>query len=375
MRSFTTSSPNCHRAFAHGEDSADDACGATNEEEKKPVKRFATLTTVALAAIIATAATASTKGDTLKGAGSTFVSPLVQTWQQPYESATGVHVDYNPIGSGGGIQAITNRTVDFGASDAPLTADQFNACNGCVQIPWTASSTSISYNLSGAPPHLKITGPVLANIYLGKITKWNDSALKQLNPGVNLPDTGITPIFRSDGSGTTYNFTDYLSKVSPEFKSKIGVGTQVNFPTGTGGRGSSGVSAVLSRTNGGIIYVDVAFALRSHFSFFAVKNKAGKYQLPGTRAIKAAMATVKHVTPDNKISIVDPPKTAPLAYPICTFTYVILPTKSDHAAALRKFVFWGMTNGVKRFGPSLRFVQIPPVVLSASERTLKKVQS
>jgi phosphate transport system substrate-binding protein len=339
------------------------------------VKRFAGLTTVALAAIIATTATASTKGDTLKGAGSTFVSPLVQTWQQPYESATGVRVDYNPIGSGGGIQAITNRTVDFGASDAPLTRDQFNACNGCVQIPWTASSTSISYNLSGAPPHLKITGPVLASIYLGHITKWNDAALKQLNPGANLPDTDITPIFRSDGSGTTYNFTDYLAKVSPEFKSKIGTGTQVNFPTGTGGRGSSGVSAVLSRTNGGIIYVDVAFALKSHFSFFSVKNRAGKFQLPGTRAITAAMATVKHVTPDNKISIVDPPKTAPLAYPICTFTYVILPTKSNNAAALRKFVFWGMTNGVKRFGPGLRFVQVPPVVLSASEKTLKKVQS
>jgi phosphate transport system substrate-binding protein len=216
---------------------------------------------------------------------------------------------------------------------------------------------------------------VLAGIYLGKVKKWNDAALKKLNPGVNLPDTDIVPIFRSDGSGTTYNFTDYLAKVSPEWKSKVGTGTQVNFPTGVGGRGSSGVSAVLSRTNGGIIYVDVAFALRSHFSFFAVKNKAGRFQLPGTRGIKAAMATVKHVTPDNKISIVDPAKSAPTAYPICTFTYVILPMKSDNAAALRKYVFWGMTSGVKKYGPSLRFVQVPPVVLSASERTLKKVQS
>jgi phosphate transport system substrate-binding protein len=339
------------------------------------LKRYVVLTAITLGAVVVTAASATSRALTLKGAGSTFVSPLVQTWQQPYESATGVHVDYNPIGSGGGIQAITNRTVDFGASDAPLTPDQFNACSGCVQIPWTASSTSISYNLASAPPHLKITGTVLAEIYLGKVKKWNDAALKKINPGVNLPDTDITPIFRSDGSGTTYNFTDYLSKVSPEFKSKIGVGTQVNFPTGVGGRGSSGVSAVLSRTNGGIIYVDVAFALKNHFHFFAVKNSAGRFQLPGTRAIKAAMATVKRVTPDNKISIVDPPKSAPLAYPICTFTYVILPTKSDNAAALRKFVFWGMTGGVKKYGPALRFVQVPPVVLSASEKTLKKIQS
>jgi phosphate transport system substrate-binding protein len=337
------------------------------------LKHFVALTAIAVAAVFATSAAATSKGLTLKGAGSTFVSPLVQNWQQPYEAATGVHVDYNPIGSGGGIQAITNRSVDFGASDAPLTPDQFNACNGCVQIPWTASGTSVAYNLAGAPPHLKITGTVLANIFLGTVKKWNDAAIKKLNPGVNLPDTDITPIFRSDGSGTTYNFTDYLSKVSGTFKSKVGVGTQVNFQTGVGGRGSSGVSAVLSRTNGGITYVDVAFAVRSHFSFFSVKNKAGKYQLPGSRQIKAAMDTVKKVTPDNKISIVDP-KGAPLAYPISTFTYVIVPTKSENAAALRKFVFWGMTGGVKKYGAALRFLQVPPVVLSASEKTLKKVQ-
>jgi phosphate transport system substrate-binding protein len=253
------------------------------------------MTAISLAAVLVTTAGAGTSGDSLKGAGSSFVSPLVQTWVQPYEAATGVHIDYNPIGSGGGIQAITNRTVDFGASDAPLTRDQFNACNGCVQIPWALSSTSIAYNLPGVSTHLKITGAAIADIYLGKIEKWNDPALKKLNPGVNLPDTDITPIFRSDGSGTTYNFTDYLSKVSPEWKSKVGTGTQVNFPAGNGGRGSSGVSAVLSRTPGGIIYVDVAFALRSHFSFFKVRNRAGVYQLPGARAIIAAAAIVKRV--------------------------------------------------------------------------------
>jgi phosphate ABC transporter phosphate-binding protein len=263
--------------------------------------------------------------------------------------------------------------VDFGASDAPLTADQFNACKGCVQIPWTASSTSVSYNLSGAPPHLKITGPVLANIYLGNIKKWNDAALKKLNPGVNLPDTDITPIFRSDGSGTTYNFTDYLSKVSSEFKSKIGVGTQVNFPTGVGGRGSSGVSAVLSRTNGGIIYVDVAFALKNHFSFFSVKNRAGKYQLPGSLQTRAAMATVKHVTPDNKISIVDP-KAAPQAYPICTFTYVIVPLKSNKASTLKQFISWAITGG-QQYAKPLQFLPLPKIVQTADRAFIRKIHS
>jgi phosphate transport system substrate-binding protein len=346
---------------------------------EKTVKRIMGLAAVGVAAVaaaivVAASATAKSTGLTLKGAGSTFVSPLVLTFVQPYESATGVHVDYNPVGSGGGIQAIQNRQVDFGASDAPLTSDQFNACNGCVQVPWQASGTSIMYNLPGSPPHLKITGAVLANIYLGTVKKWNDAALKKLNPGVNLPDTEITPIFRSDGSGTTYNVTDYLSKVSPSFKSKIGVGTQVNFPLGVGGRGSSGVSAVLSRTNGGITYADVAFATKNHFSFFSVRNKAGRYQLPGSKQIRAAMETVKKVPANNQISIVDPPKSAPTAYPISTFTYVILPLKSENAAALRKYVFWAMTNGVKKYGPPLRFVQIPPKVLSAAETTLKKVQ-
>ena len=343
------------------------------------MKRIVPLVALALAAVfasvLAAGATARSSDTSLRGAGSSFVSPLVLTMVQPYDSATGVHVDYNPVGSGAGVAAIQARQVDFGASDAPMTPDQFNGCNGCVQIPWQASGTSISYNLPGVPPHLKITGPVLANIFLGHVKKWNAPALKKLNPGVNLPDTDITPIWRSDASGTSYNVTDYLSKVSPTFKSKVGTGTQVNFPVGVGGRGSSGVSAVLSRTPGGITYVDVAFAVKNHFHFLSVKNKAGRYQLPGSRQIRAAMDTVKKITPDNKISIVDPPKSARNAYPISTFTYIILPLKSPNAAELRKYVFWAMTNGVKKYGPGLRFVQVPPKVLSASEKTLKRVQS
>ena len=330
---------------------------------------------VAVGAGVGAAMTTTKTGDGLRGAGSSFVSPLVSTTAQPYEDATGTHVDYNPVGSGAGIAAISNRSVEFGASDAPMTPDQFSGCNGCVQVPWALSSTSVSYNLPGAPPHLRISGPVLANIYLGSVTKWNDQAIKALNPGVILPDTSITPIFRSDGSGTTYNFTDYLASVSPAFKSKVGVGTQVNFPTGTSGRGSAGVSAVLARTPGGITYVDIAFALRSHFSFFRVRNAAGVYQLPGARGINAAAATVKKVRADNNLSIVNPPKSAKLAYPICTFTYIILPTKTPNAAPLRKYVYWVMTNGTKKYGAKLLFEPVPKVVLKAANSTLRKVQS
>jgi phosphate transport system substrate-binding protein len=333
------------------------------------------LTAVMAASVLVAGATAKSSSVSLRGAGSSFVSPLVLTMVQPYDLATGVHVDYNPVGSGAGITAIQSRQVDFGASDAPMTPDQFNGCNGCVQIPWQASGTAFAYNLPGMPPHLKITGPALADIYLGKIKMWNAPAIAKLNPGVKLPSMGITPIWRSDASGTSYNVTDYMSKVSPAFKSKIGVGTQVNFPVGTGGRGSSGVSAVLSRTPGGIMYADVAFSVKNHFSFFSVKNKAGKYELPGSKQIQAAMDTVKHVTPDNKISIVNPPASAKNAYPVSTFTYIILPTKTPNAKALRSYVFWAMTNGVKKYGAPLRFVQIPSVVLAASEKALKQVHS
>lgn len=315
-----------------------------------------------------------TKAGTLSGAGATFPFPLISQWQKDYESKTGTHINYNPIGSGGGIAAITARTVDFGASDAPLTPDQMSACKGCVQIPWVLSSTSIIYNLPSVPNNLKLTGPVIASIYLGKITSWDAPAIKALNPKVNLPSTKITPVFRSDGSGTTYNFTDYLSRVSGEFKSKVGNSTTVSFPVGIGGRGSSGLAGVVKNTEGGIGYVDIAYALANHIKFASVRNAAGKFVTPGLRAIAAAGATVKKVPTNNEMHIVNPPKRYPLAYPICTFSYVLLPTKTDKAPDLRKFVFYALTQGQK-FGPKLLFVPIPHVVLFASEKTLKQVQA
>ena len=314
--------------------------------------------------------------DQLVGAGSTFVSPLVSQWQADYEAKTGVNIVYSPIGSGGGIAAITGRTVDFGASDAPLTPDQFAACKSCVQIPWALSATSIAYNLPNVPNNLRMTGTVLASIYLGKIKKWNDAAIKKLNPRVNLTATDITPVYRSDGSGTTYNFTDYLATVSKEWKSKVGNSTQVSFPTGVGARGSSGVTGVVTRTEGALTYVDVAFALRNGLKFMSVQNSSGKFTTPGLRGINAAAGTIKKVPANNEMHIVNPPKGDPRAYPICTFTYVILPTKSDKASQLRRFVFYAVspTQGQK-LGPKLLFAPLPRVVLVAAEKTLKKVAS
>ncbi len=345
----------------------------------------ALLATLLVSLAVVTAATAKqtapakASGETLVGAGATFPFPLISKWIPAYDQATGTRITYSPIGSGGGIAAITARTVDFGASDAPLTQDQFNAAvrdgSGVVQIPWALSATSVMYNVPGAPPGLKLTGKVIADIYLGKITNWNDAGIKKLNPSASLPDLKITPVFRSDGSGTTYNFTDYLSAVSPEFKSKVGTSTQVNWPAGVGARGSSGVSGVLTRTDGAIGYADVAYALANHIRFARVQNKAGKFQLPGLRAIQSAAATIDKVPATNEMHIVDPPKSQALAYPICTFTYVLLPTRTAKAKELRRFVFWALTQGQKpELTAKLLFVPVPKPVLVSAEKTLKQVK-
>jgi phosphate transport system substrate-binding protein len=315
-------------------------------------------------------------GTTLNGAGSTFVFPLVSTWAPEVGKAYGYEVNYSPIGSGGGIAAITNRTVDFGASDAPLSADQFTACKGCIQIPWALSATSVAYNLSGVKNLLHISGSVLADIYAGKITKWNDPAIQKLNKGISLPSLEITPVHRSDNSGTTYNFTDYLSSTSPTWKSKYGIGVSVAWPSsvGTSARGSAGVAGVVAQTQGAITYVDVAYSLKNKLKFFAVQNRSGKYATPGLRGIAAAAASDVKPSATNELSIVNPPKKFANAYPISTFTYVILPMQTGKAPELKKFVFWALTKG-QTFGPKLLFQPIPKSVLVVAEKSLKQVHA
>jgi phosphate transport system substrate-binding protein len=328
-----------------------------------------------VAAGSATAAPAKHSGTTLIGAGSSFVAPLVSQWIPAVGSAFGYELQYSPIGSGGGISAIQARTVDFGASDAPLTTDQFTACKGCVQIPWALSATSIIYNLDGVKNNLKMDGPTLANIFLGNIKTWNDPAIAKQNPGVSLPSTAIATVHRSDNSGTTYNFSDYLSTVSPAWKSGLGVGVAVNWPNGTGARGSAGVAAAVGQTPGGIGYVDVAYAKANHLKFLSVKNRSGKYTLPGLRGIiAAATSDQKPDSATNALSIVNPPRKYPLAYPISTYTYVIVPVQSTKAADMKKFLFWAVTKG-QSFGPKLLFQPIPKSVLVVAEKTIAKIHS
>jgi phosphate transport system substrate-binding protein len=338
-------------------------------------RTLAVLAALGAALVLTTGAGAKGDAGSLTGAGSSFVAPLVSAWIPKVDAAYGVKVTYGPIGSGGGINAITNRTVDFGASDAPLTPDQFAACKGCVQIPWALSATAVAYNGDALPNHVHLTGQVIAGIFQGRIKSWNDPAIKKLNKGKSLPDLNITVIHRSDNSGTTYNLTDYLSHVSPQWKSGPGRGVAVNWPSGIGARGSSGVAAALKSTQGGITYVDVAYTLANHFKFAAVKNKAGTYALPGLTGIKSAAATINRVAPDNGgISIVNPAKTQKLAYPICTFTYVIIPKQTSKAAELKRFVNWALTKG-QTSGPRLLFQPIPKVVLKASLKTTALIHS
>jgi len=342
-------------------------------------KGLALLALGALALVTAAAAGAKHSATVITGAGSTFVFPLVSTWTPALGTAYDYTIQYSAIGSGGGIQAITNRSVDFGASDAPLTADQFNACNGCVQIPWALAGTSIPYNVPGITPasaavHLHLSGDVIAKIYMGQITNWNDPAIKALNPKASMPDLKITPVYRTGNSGTTYNFTDYLSAANSSWKSQIGTGQSVNWPAGTGASGSAGVAGVVANTPGAICYVDTAFALANHLHFAAIKNKAGNYIYPSIRNVAAAGDTIKSVPANGELHIVEPSKAYPKAYPISTYTYIILPAKSSKATELRKLVFWALTSGQSsKYTAKLWFSPIPKVVLVASEKMLKQI--
>jgi phosphate transport system substrate-binding protein len=333
-------------------------------------KRLACLTIAALVASAATALTGSAlAAGALTGAGSTLVAPLEAEWANNFQSRDGVTVTYNPVGSGTGIADISSRLVDFGASDAPLTPAQAAGCHGCVQIPWALSATGVGYNVAGVR-NLHLSGSVLVGIYLGHITNWSDSRIKALNRGVRLPNLKITPIFRSDGSGDTYAFTNYLAHVSGAWAHSVGpAATSVSFPTGVGGKGNSGVTAILEGTNGSIAYVAVSYLIAHSLPAAAIRNTAGRFEYPNLANIENAAQTVKRVPATNTLSIVDPPRKAKIAYPISTFTYVIVPQHPAQAALLKQWILYAMGRG-QSFGPSLDFAKIPSVVLKAGKRTV-----
>jgi phosphate transport system substrate-binding protein len=310
----------------------------------------------------------------LTGAGSTFVLPLVSQWEANYaKTPAAVTVTYGGVGSGSGIDAITARSVDFGASDAPLTTDQATSCKGCVQIPWALGATTIDYNVKGAPNNLKLSGPVLADIFLGKITSWNDPQIAKLNAGVSLPATHITPIYRSDGSGTSFVLTDYLAAVSPEWASKVGTSTQPTFPVGTGEEHSSGVVAQMQATDGGITYAETSYIAADKLDFALIENAAGKFPQPSNSAVLAASA-VGTTRPDGTIKLVDPPASAPKAYPLSSYTYVIVPKSTPKASTLRAFIEWAISPTGQAFGTPIGYPPLPASVVSSNKTLIAEIK-
>jgi phosphate transport system substrate-binding protein len=328
-----------------------------------------------LAVITAGTASAKSSSGTVNGAGSTFVAPLVTKWMAPVQSQLGITLNYNAVGSGGGVSAITNKQVDFGASDAPLS--QFNpTCTTCVQIPWALAGTAVIYHLTGNQ-HLKMTGAVLAQIYLGKITKWNAPAIQKLNKGSNLPSTSITVVHRSDSSGTTFNFTDYLSHVSHTWKSQVGTGTSVNWPAGEGESHSSGVAGAVRSTEGAIGYTDVDYAIVNHLGIMKMKNLSGNFVLPRAQGIEAAAQLDIHPAKDGSLSIVNPPASKKYrnAYPISTYTYVDVQKSSGaNAGNLKKLIGWAITKG-QSYGKPIVFEPLPKPVVTFDKKQIKKIHS
>jgi phosphate transport system substrate-binding protein len=314
----------------------------------------------------------------INGAGATFPNPLYSKWFSEYNKLhPDVKINYQPIGSGGGIRQLTNRTVFFGATDGPMTDEQLKSAPGPVlHLPTVLGGVVPVYNLSGLNAELKFSGPVLADIFLGKITKWNDPALAKENPGVKLPGDSITVAHRSDGSGTTYIWVDYLSKVSPAFKEKVGVATSVNWPTGVGGKGNEGVAGLVKQTPGTLGYVELIYALQNNITYGAVKNHAGKYvraSLPSVTA--AAAASVDSMPADFRVSITDSP--GPDAYPIASYTWILLyedAPEKDKARKTVDFMKWALGEGQKYAG-DLGYAPLPEKVVQLETSALGRVKT
>lgn len=318
----------------------------------------------AAAALFGVAAQA---GD-ITGAGSTFVYPVLSKWSAAYSARTGNHVNYQSIGSGGGIAQIKAGTVDFGASDKPLAADDLKQA-GLGQFPVVIGGIVPVINVAGiAPGQLKLDGPTLARIFMGKITMWNDPVIAALNPGLNLPAARITVVHRSDGSGTSFNFTNYLSKVDPEWKSKIGEGTTVEWPVGVGGKGNEGVAAYVKQIKGGIGYVEYAYALQNKMNYAQMKNAAGRYIAPDAKAFAAAAETAdwKDARDFNLIMTNAPGVDA---WPITATTWVIMYKRPKNAANSKiafDFFKWALEQGQPQ-AQALDYVPLPSPLVGLIE--------
>jgi phosphate transport system substrate-binding protein len=325
--------------------------------------------------ILALAATGAV-AQNLNGAGATFPYPIYSKWFSEYSQQNpNVKINYQSIGSGGGIRQVTEGTVDFGAADVTMTDEQIAGAKVKVQpIPTVLGAVVPVYNLPGVSQELNFSGDVIGDIYLGKITKWNDARIAKDNPGVNLPDKPILPVYRSEGSGTTFIFTDFLSKTNPDWSNKVGKNTSVKWPTGIGQKGNEGVAGMVRQSPYSFGYVELIYALQNKMSFGLVKNAAGKYVKASTDTVSAAAAGSKSMPADYRISITNAPGAN--SYPISSFTWLLIPTHSTDASktkALTGFLTWMLDHGENE-AASLSYAPLPKPVQDMVRKTVAQIK-
>ena len=327
------------------------------------------------ALLLLAASTAFAEPVTLNGAGATFPYPLYSKWSSDYQKVEpDVRINYQSIGSGGGIRQITQRTVDFGASDGPMNDEQLAKAPGILHLPTVMGAVVVTYNLAGVDKPLTLSGPVVADLFLGKITRWNAPEIAKLNPGVSLPAQDVLVVHRSDGSGTTYQFVDYLAKISPEWEKKVGRSTSVAWPVGLGGKGNEGVAGTLKQTPGALGYVELVYAAQSKLPAARLVNASGRTVDASVESVTAAAAGVK-LPDDLRTSITNSPNAA--AYPIAGFTYLLAYKDQPDAAkgtALTKFIWWAVHDGQKT-APGLTYAPLPDDVRAKVEAKLKSITS
>jgi phosphate transport system substrate-binding protein len=327
--------------------------------------------------LLAGAAATTAQAEQINGAGASFPYPIYAKWFSEYNKLhPDVEINYQSIGSGGGIRQLSNQTVFFGATDGPMTPDQMqNAPGKILHLPTVLGGVVPIYNLPG-DPDLKFAGDVIAGIILGTINKWNDPAIASLNPGVNLPASDITVAHRSDGSGTTYIFVDYLSKVSPVFKSKVGVATSVNWPVGVGGKGNEGVAGLVKQTPGAFGYVELIYAIQNKISYGSVRNMDGEFVKSSLDSVTAAAgAAAKAMPPDFRVSITNAPGKG--VYPIASFTWLLFyenPKDKAKARVMVDFMKWALSDGQK-YASDLGYAPLPADVVALEMEALKKIKN